>query len=132
MIEVKLGKYRDNKIGKVYEVEVYYSLGGINYFSGGTNRRGVYISIGPKEVSERTVSCVLLGNENESGMRMLLQELQRKNEKILCQWYEKVKPIVDDMIAIAKQSGVRASLEHCRNLLCVEQFKDKNELKVEV
>jgi hypothetical protein len=120
MIEVKPGKYRDAKLGKVYEVEVYYSLGGINYFSGGTNRRGVYISIGPKEVSEGSVSCVLLGNENESGMRMLLQELPRKNEKILQQWYERIKPVVDNMITVAKQMGVRASLEHCKNQLCVE------------
>ena len=129
MIEVKPGKYRDNKEGKVYEVEVYYSLGGINYFSGGTNKRGVYISIGPKEVSERTVSCVLLGGENESGMKMLLQELQRKNEKILQQWYDKIKPIVDEMIAVAKQSGVRASLEYCKNQICIEDMKF---LKVEV
>jgi hypothetical protein len=121
MIEVKPGKYRDNRIGKVYEVEVCYSLGGYNYFTGSSYRRGVYVNITPKEISEAGfVSCVLLGNENESGMKMLLEELQRKSEKTLQLWYERVKPIVDEMIEIAKKEGVRASLVYCKNQLCVE------------
>lgn len=119
MIEVKEGKYRDNKIGKVYEVEVYYSLGGMNYISGSVNRRGVYLSITPKDVGEKTTSYVLLGDPNKSGMRMFVQELQRKNQKILQEWYEKVKPIVDDMIKIAKEQGIKESLAYCKDKLSI-------------
>ena len=72
MVEVKSGVYRDQPRGKVWEVEVFYSLGGMNYFTGGINRRGVYVMITPKEVGERMSSFTLLG-EN-SGMKMLLQE----------------------------------------------------------
>lgn len=117
MVEIKEGKYRDAKLGKIYEVEVYYSLGGMNYFSGGYNRRGVYVSITPKEVSETGTSQILLSDPNQSGMKMLLQEMPRKSKKTLLEWCNKIKPLVDNMIIKAKESGIKESLFYVKNQL---------------
>lgn len=114
MIEIKRKKdaikWRDVREGKAWELEVYYTLGGINYFSGGTTRRGVYVAIKPVEVTGTTVSYTLLGDVESSGLRMLLEEMPRLKSSILAKWGNKVSEIGDEIIERAKLDGVRAAI----------------------
>jgi hypothetical protein len=61
---------------------LFYSLGGINYFSGENNRRGIYLSVTPVTLSDNggftSESSVMF-----SGLKMLLKELKRFSKKEL-------------------------------------------------
>ena len=62
------------------KVEVYYSLGGMNYFTYKVEPRGYYLSVTPVEKINRgsyvTESCAAF-----SGYKMLLKEVKRKSKK---------------------------------------------------
>ena len=60
----------------VIDIEVYYDLGGYNYFSGSEKKRGYYLSVSPLEVDGHFVSY-----QGFSGMYMLLNECSRKSKK---------------------------------------------------
>jgi len=70
--------------GKSYsKIEVSYSLGGMNYFSGRINRRGVYIHFTKVERGETdgrftSESFMLFG---EGNFKILAKELKRKSAK---------------------------------------------------
>ena len=62
------------------KVEVYYSLGGLNYFTSKSDPRGYYLSITPvkREDHNGYVSeSVVLG----SGVKTLIKETKRKSEQ---------------------------------------------------
>lgn len=62
-------------------VEIYYSLGGMNYFSGSTKPRGYYVNIKPVELGGGFESSTLLGNN--SGGYQFLEATNRLNRKRL-------------------------------------------------
>lgn len=62
--------------GKELEISVYYDLGGMNYFTGGKNVRGYYISVTPVKRNEFSVSSML-----GQGYKKLLVEVTRKSKK---------------------------------------------------
>jgi len=108
-IEGKRGiQFRDKDQGKVMEMEIYYSLGGINYFTGGTNRRGIYAMITPVELNGTMKSFTLMGSK--SGMKMLLEELPRKSQKKVDSWAKRIEPIAEKILNRAKEQDVRAGL----------------------
>ena len=107
-------RYYTQSSGKTMEVEVFYSLGGINYFTGSTSRRGVYVCITPVELGERMRSFTLLGDN--SGMKMLLEELPRKNAKRYEFWRNRIEERIEDILAYAEEFGVRPALKHIREL----------------
>jgi hypothetical protein len=60
-------------------VEVYYNIGGPNYFSGGSNKRGYYLSVQPQRVDPAGwVSITAF-----SGTSMFLEEADRFSTKRL-------------------------------------------------
>lgn len=65
------------------EVEIYYSLGGMNYFTGNVNPRGYYLSVTPVTFEDRggftSISCTLLGTY--SGIKTLIEPATRFNKK---------------------------------------------------
>jgi len=77
----KFGIYFE-KDGQTYTLDVYYSLGGQNWYTGGVDPRGVFVSITPMEMSEshgvqwRTFT---LG----SGLKMLIEVQKRYNARKL-------------------------------------------------
>lgn len=79
-----LAVYYDFPIGefKHTKVTLSYSLGGINYFTGDHNRRGIYLAVTPVTVSGDGVfsseSSVMF-----SGLKMLVKELKRFSKKEL-------------------------------------------------
>jgi hypothetical protein len=70
-----------NKPGKTtLDVEVYYDLGGMNYFTGRTDRRGYFLSVSP-------ITRFLVGGGKSylgfSGTHSLLLPANRFSQKVL-------------------------------------------------
>lgn len=58
------------------EVEIYYSLGGMNYFTGREEKRGYYLSVSPIAKSNGCISYI-----GFSGIKSLIKEVGRKSVK---------------------------------------------------
>lgn len=93
---------------KHIKVSIYYSLGGMNYFSGNANPRGYYVSITPVTLNETpwgySEQSVLLGKH--SGGKILLQEATRFNAKTFAQMdtlaQEQVNKYAEQFVASLK------------------------------
>jgi hypothetical protein len=86
------------------EIEVYYSLGGHNYWTGDTNRRGIYLSFWPvtrQKTEDRRIGTVTRTVGDDRGRRMLLLEQKRRNDKHGYQWAQFVKNNLDAIAAAA-------------------------------
>ena len=72
----KLLEVQDCKLANHLEVEVYYSLGGMNYFTGKNEGRGYYLSVTPVKIEGgfRTVTAF-------TGVRILVKAVSRKSDK---------------------------------------------------
>lgn len=57
-------------------ISIYYSLGGMNYFSGKVEKRGYYFSITPEEISRGFHSYTAY-----SGRKALIKEVKRQTKK---------------------------------------------------
>ena len=68
--------YEGLKNGTHIDVEVYYDMGGMNYFSGTTSPRGYYVSVIPVTRNGVTVSMVMF-----TGCKKLLMETSRFSAK---------------------------------------------------
>jgi hypothetical protein len=82
--------YATGTTGNITEVEVYYSKGGANFFVGGSDRRGIYVSVSPVEIidygtredgSHRTAR----GYGLMSGIKAHVLTLTRQNDKKLAE-----------------------------------------------
>lgn len=62
------------------KVEVYYSLGGMNYFTYKSEPRGYYLSVTPIERIDRGGYFVEIQSAF-SGYKMILKEVKRKSKK---------------------------------------------------
>ena len=58
------------------KIEVFYTKGGTNYFSGDATRRGYYLSVTPVTLNKNSVSFTLF-----SGYKHLLLESKRYTDK---------------------------------------------------
>lgn len=78
------------------KVELYYAMGGMNYFSGRTEQRGIYISVTPVSISKGS------GYTSESytafsGTKQLVQEMRSFNQKRFDE-FEPDKALVDELV----------------------------------
>lgn len=112
-------EFREHEQGKTLEVKVYYTLGGINYFTGSTSRRGVYVSLTPVEYNGNVKSMILLGDENKSGLRLCLEELRRDNHNKVVAWAERIKPLLNEMYSLTHSQGVRSAMSMVKDRLGV-------------
>ncbi len=69
------------------DVSVYYSLGGMNYFSGRGEERGFYLSVTPVKKEHGMVSYEMF-----TGIKMFIHPANRFSEKQLKLAMEKSKP----------------------------------------
>lgn len=89
--------YRPTDEGSTVEITISYRLGGTNYFHGGSNPRGVYVSIQPVTLEKRggqgyvIRSYTLLGSRRESGGCIHVLSLARKNQRQL----DRIAALVD-------------------------------------
>ena len=63
------------------KVEIYYSLGGYNYFTYRQEKRGYYISVSPVERREYAPGYIMEGTTCFTGYKALLKEVTRKSAK---------------------------------------------------
>lgn len=83
------------------KVEVYYNLGGMNYFTYKVEPRGYYLSVTPIERVNRggyiTETCAAF-----SGYKVLLKEVKRKSKKAETEAEqiaaERMDPIIDRVL----------------------------------
>ena len=94
------------------EIQVYYHLGGMNYFTYKQEPRGIYVSIQPCKFIERggytMVECCPM-----NGCKFLLEELKRANAKKLAQWEECVA-MYAEQLAKAYIENDRAEVRQLR------------------
>lgn len=79
--------------GTPFEVktQLYYHLGGMNYFTYKTEPRGYYLSACPVQVDRRSDGIVVESYSAFSGKKILLLECKRKSSKYLKQAEELAK-----------------------------------------
>jgi hypothetical protein len=87
-------KTKNNTKYETLEINLKYTLGGYNYFSGNYSPRGYKLSISPCTISEgnfgRTCTYTLLGGRWESGLQFPLEQVTRKSKKVNDKWNEKL------------------------------------------
>ena len=88
-LKTPAGNYNELKI------EVSYTLGGMNYFSGTTNKRGYKLYLKPVSRAGGVMSATLMGSTEESGFYILLEEVTRLNKKRQEHWWQVVEPLTD-------------------------------------
>jgi hypothetical protein len=76
------------------EINVYYTKGGMSYFSGQKSPRGYYLSVRPVTLGNGTVSYHLF-----SGIKRLLLQTNRYSEKQFAQAVEMAKGYENELIA---------------------------------
>jgi len=76
-----------NGTNKSLKIQVYYNLGGINYFTYKNEARGYYLSVSPVEVSQSN-GCTIESYTAFSGTKILLLETKRKSDKAYAQAVE--------------------------------------------
>lgn len=83
---------------KCLKIDVSYSKGGINYFNGQTNRRGIYVHFTEVERSfDRGYVTESHSLFSKSSFKILVLELKRLSQKKLEAVYESIGNIKNDL-----------------------------------
>ena len=92
---------KEGDTGKHMKIDISYSLGGMNYFNGQVNRRGVYVHLSTVEKQQRSgyVSESYMPFDN-SSFKILVLELKRKSEGKTQKVYEKIKEMEEKLFAL--------------------------------
>lgn len=94
--------------GQTLSVSIFYDLGGMNYFSGGVNRRGYYLSVRPVSVSrDETGRVVTESSVMFNGTKMLLVEVNRQSKKAEAEALKKAKENKERLIESVMNEYVR-------------------------
>ena len=75
------------------KIEVFHAPGGMNYFSGQTQVRGVKLLLQPVSVGDHFESSIMMGERHESGFAVVLEQLNRRNQKKEISHFERIKPL---------------------------------------
>ena len=95
------------------DVEVYYSKGGMNYFTGSVERRGYYLSAQPLTKSTNSVGYTAF-----TGVKQLVKEAGRYSSKVLAEFvvdYEMMNSMVEHIL---QKNNIKLSMpskEHFNN-----------------
>lgn len=89
----------DLKTGSHLEVSVYYTKGGMSYFTGQVSPRGYYLSVRPVSLERGMVSFDLF-----SGCKKLILEANRYSDKQFAKAVEMAKIFEDELIATVTMS----------------------------
>lgn len=90
-----------NTNGQEYEIEVYYDLGGMNYFSGRSVERGYYASVNPVERQRLDNGVAMVRLNPRSGVKKLILPVARKTNRA----YERA-------VLLAEETEINALFEH--------------------
>ncbi len=85
------------------EIEVYYSLGGMNYFTGSNEQRGYYLSVTPVKREREWVTTTAF-----TGIKALLLPVTRKSDKAYEQACELAKSKEQELIDyVCAKNGIK-------------------------
>ena len=90
---------------KFLKVDLFYDLGGINYFTGSVNRRGIYIGFRVVEKGDNWEKFTLFGSDN-TDFKVCLKELNRLNNKLLLKYYDLLKTNKDLLFNLWKENKI--------------------------
>lgn len=96
--------------GQEYEISVGYDLGGMNWFSGGVNKRGYYLYVTPcKTTDNGTYKSVqsILGQ----GIKLMLKEVSRASAKAEAESIELAKGREDELIKYCQDKYGKVSVK---------------------
>jgi len=94
------------------KIEVFYSIGGMNYFSGSIQARGYKILLKPVSVCNGIESSMMLsGNQKLQGGSITIETTNRFNSKRLKELAELVDPIVEDLVTAYESDDRNKLLE---------------------
>ncbi len=110
--------YRPSEEGPTVEIEVSYTLGGANFFHGGSNPRGIYASIRPVTLEKHPGGSILrsytlLGSLRQSGGRMHVLDLPRRNQRQL----DRIAYILDSAAPVIARLWLEGRLDEAYHLL---------------
>jgi len=81
------------------EIDLYYSKGGMNYFTGNVEPRGIYISVSPVIIGTFGTNGVTKSFSAFSGIKQCLYQMNRFNQKTLDTFeVEQVK--IDELLSV--------------------------------
>jgi hypothetical protein len=84
---------------KVIDVELYYSKGGLNYFSHHQEKRGLYLSVSPVEKGEFFTSYMAY-----TGTKQCVKEMNRFSQKVFNE-YQPDDNLIQQMIDVVCNSN---------------------------
>lgn len=93
---------------KYLKIELYYSLGGMNYFTSRVEPRGYYISAEPIERTELEGGCTMESYTAFSGLKKCILECKRQSNAREAQALELMEEFIDDLIeAVLQKNGLK-------------------------
>lgn len=99
---------KTDKENKVIRIEVYYRIGGMNYFTSNVEPRGYYLGVTPIEKGDRFEGFTAF-----SGYKMLLEEAKRFSQKVL----DNMSPSEEKINDLVEKVRVKNNLEIMRDAL---------------
>lgn len=90
------------------KLEVYYSLGGMNYWTYKNEPRGYYLSVTPVERSVSSGGFMMEGFTAFSGTKVLVKEVKRKGKKSAEEALKKAEVMKNELISyILNKQGLK-------------------------
>jgi hypothetical protein len=95
-------QYRHIEGNNHLKIEVYYNKGGMNYFSGNTDKRGYWLSVIKVEREQSPMGYTTESFTVFSGgnRRMFLHEVKRQSDKAYTQAVEIAKGKIDELCEV--------------------------------
>lgn len=110
---IKYLKVQENSAKVTHlKIELYYSLGGMNYFTSRAESRGYYLSVTPVE------RCVSSGYTSErytafTGLKQLVKGVKRKSQKAEKEAENLAENLVNELIEyVCGQNGLVLQAEN--------------------
>lgn len=110
---IKYLKLQENSAKVTHlKIELYYSLGGMNYFTSRAESRGYYLSVTPVE------RCVSSGYTSEcytafTGLKQLVKGVKRKSQKAEKEAENLAENLVNELIEyVCGQNGLVLQAEN--------------------
>ena len=94
-VKLKRGINVTDQVLDELKIDVDYQKGGINYFNGNIEKRGIYIVVKPCRRHHGIVSTMICGNRHANGYKVLIRELGRKSQKQIDFVADKVMPFAE-------------------------------------
>jgi len=100
--------------GKRLEIEVYYSKGGMNYFNGRVEKRGIYASFTQVEVEDGWKKYSPMCSCN---YKILIKEMKRNSSKKLMEIAEKVGEHKKELVELYEEKNPAKIAELLKGLV---------------